>query len=66
MKLSIFRLATLVLWASLLLSPGGVTDSTTVTKPAVHAVRVANHVNPKLQLLVANDDNYEVAANLAA
>ena len=27
---------------------GGVTDSTTVTKPAVHAVMTANHVNPKL------------------
>jgi len=24
------------------------TDSTTVTKPAVHAVMTANHVNPKL------------------
>ena len=30
---------------------GGVTDSTTVTKPAVHAVMVANHVNPKLQTI---------------
>jgi len=27
---------------------GGVTDSTTVTKPEVHAVMAANHVNPKL------------------
>ena len=27
---------------------GGVMDSTTVTKPAVHAVMTANHVNPKL------------------
>jgi hypothetical protein len=27
---------------------GGVMDSTTVTKPAVHAVMAANHVNPKL------------------
>ena len=32
-------------------SHGGVTDSTTVTKPAVHAVMVANHVNPKLQTI---------------
>ena len=27
---------------------GGVMDSTTVTKPEVHAVMTANHVNPKL------------------
>ena len=27
---------------------GGVRESTTVTKPAVHAVMTANHVNPKL------------------
>jgi len=33
------------------LQHGGVTDSTTVTKPAVHAVMVANHVNPKLQTI---------------
>jgi len=29
-------------------SSGGVMDSTTVTKPEVHAVMTANHVNPKL------------------
>ena len=29
-------------------SLGGVMDSTTVTKPAVHVVMTANHVNPKL------------------
>ena len=29
---------------------GGDLDSTPVTKPKVHVVRVANHVNPKLQI----------------
>ena len=30
---------------------GGDLDSTTVTNPKVHAVMVANHVNPKLQTI---------------
>ena len=37
-------------------------DSTPVTKPQVHAVMTANHVNPKLLFIVANDDNYALAA----
>jgi hypothetical protein len=41
---------------------GGVLDSTPVTKPVVHAERAINLVNPKSQTLVANDDNYALAA----
>ncbi len=32
------------------MATGGVMDSTLVTKPEVHVVMTANHVNPKLYL----------------
>ena len=41
---------------------GGVLDSTPVTKPDVHAETATSLVNPKLQTIVANDDNYALAA----
>jgi len=37
-------------------------DSTPVTKPWVHAEMATNLVNPKSQIIVANDDNYALAA----
>lgn len=41
---------------------GGDLDSTPVTKPWVHAEMATNLVNPKSQIIVANDDNYALAA----
>ncbi len=43
-------------------SKGGVLDSTPVAKPEVHVERVVTLVNKLLQLLVANDDTYALAA----
>jgi len=37
-------------------------DSTPVAKPWVHAEMATNLVNPKSQIIVANDDNYALAA----
>jgi hypothetical protein len=37
-------------------------DSTPVSKPEVHVERVATLVLQLLQLIVANDDNYALAA----
>ncbi len=36
--------------------------STPVANPWVHVEMAANLVNPKLQAIVANDDNYALAA----
>ena len=41
---------------------GGDSDSTPVSTPEVHVERVVALVNQLLQLLVANDDNYALAA----
>jgi len=41
---------------------GGDSDSTPVSKPEVHVERVATLVLQLLQLIVANDDNYALAA----
>ena len=41
---------------------GGDLDSTWVTKPEVHAEDAAFLVNPAANVIVANDDNYALAA----
>jgi hypothetical protein len=41
---------------------GAVLDSTPVTKLRVHAEMATNLVNQSCKLLVANDDNYALAA----
>jgi|GEM_PF-949300 len=49
-------------YADEFLKNGAVLDSTPVTKPLVHAEMVTNLVNPSRKLIVANDDNYALAA----
>ena len=41
---------------------GATLASTLITKPLVHVVWVATHVLQVLQMIVANDDNYALAA----
>ena len=41
---------------------GGDLDSTPVSNPKVHAEMATGLVNPLLQFIVANDDNYALAA----
>ena len=47
---------------SIVFDPGGDMASTWVTKPEVHAEGVTDLFNPCCKLIVANDDNYALAA----
>ena len=45
-----------------MMDPGDDMVSTPITNPKVHVVRAETHVLQSLKTIVANDDNYALAA----